>query len=68
MAGPLVAVLPAQGDDELRFRFFGGTDWAVQLLAQPVWRLPFVSDARGVSRPIGLLRHFVVRGDPLSQP
>lgn len=50
--------------DSVRFRFIGDTDWTVEMLRRPGFRLPFVGDAPGVSRAIGFSRHFIVRGNP----
>jgi hypothetical protein len=51
--------------DALSFRFIGDTTWTVTLLAQPGFRLPFFTEPRGVSRPFGFQRHFVVDGQPV---
>lgn len=56
-----LALLPP---DTVRFRFIGDTDWTVRLLAQDQFRLPWVSEPRGVSRPLGFSRRFVVDGQP----
>lgn len=48
----------------VRFRFFGGTDWTVELLDAPAMRLPLVSEPRGVHRRLGFTRHFKVHGQP----
>jgi hypothetical protein len=53
--------------DALSFRFIGDTTWTVTLLPQPGFRLPWVTEPRGVSRPFGFQRHFVVDGQPLPQ-
>ena len=50
--------------DTLRFRFIGDTDWSVQVLPEPGFRVPLLSEPTGVSRPLGFSRHFVVRGQP----
>lgn len=50
--------------DTVRFRFIGGTDWTVRLLHKDKFRLPLVSEPRGVSRRLGFSRRFVVDGDP----
>ena len=49
------------------FRFIGDTDWAVELLAQPTWRLPLIGDPPGVRRALGFSRHFLVHGRPQPQ-
>jgi hypothetical protein len=48
----------------LRFRFIGDTDWSVEVLPEPGFRVPLLSEPTGVSRPLGFSRHFVVRGQP----
>lgn len=50
--------------DTLSFRFIGGTTWTVRLLHQDQFRLPLVSEPRGVSRRLGFTRRFVVDGAP----
>ncbi|WP_298597253.1 hypothetical protein [Zoogloea sp.] len=44
----------------VEFEFMGNGTWAVDVLAAPRLRLPFMPDAAGVSRPFGLHRHFTV--------
>lgn len=56
-----LALLPP---DTVSFRFIGGTTWTVRLLQQDQFRLPWVSEPRGVSRRLGFTRRFVVDGDP----
>lgn len=56
-----LALLPP---DTVSFRFIGGTTWTVQLLHQDQFRLPLVSEPRGVSRRLGFSRRFIVGGDP----
>ena len=46
------------------FRFIGDTDWVIELLPEPVFRMPFISDPRGVGRRFGFSRHFKVHGTP----
>jgi hypothetical protein len=53
--------------DTVTFRFIGGSPWEVQLLPAPALRLPFFSEPRGVHRPIGFTRRFIVRGRPSPQ-
>lgn len=53
--------------DTVSFRFIGDTLWEIELLSKPGFRLPFVSDPKGVSRPPGFSRHFVVRGRPVPE-
>lgn len=56
-----LALLPP---DTVSFRFIGGTTWTVQLLGKDQFRLPWVSEPRGVSRRLGFSRRFIVGGDP----
>lgn len=51
----------------VRFRFIGDTTWSVELLPRPGFRIPYFSEPAGVKRPLGLTRHFIVRGDPKPQ-
>jgi hypothetical protein len=51
--------------DALSFRFIGDTTWTVTLLAQPGFRRPFFTEPRGVSRPFGFQRQFVLDGQPV---
>ncbi|HIV70407.1 MAG TPA: hypothetical protein H9903_05735 [Candidatus Aquabacterium excrementipullorum] len=53
--------------DTVSFRFIGSTEWTVRLLGQSQFRLPLVSEPRGVSRRLGFSRRFVVDGDPQPQ-
>ncbi|WP_144635579.1 hypothetical protein [Bordetella genomosp. 13] len=53
-----------EGADTVRFRFLGGTDWRVKILPAPGFRVPFLSEPRGVARPLGFSRRFVVTGNP----
>lgn len=50
-----------------RFRFIGETDWSVEILPRPAFRLPLLPEAAGVSRGFGFSRHFIVRGKPLRE-
>lgn len=47
-----------------RFRFFGDTDWTVDILPQRALRLPWPAEAPGVWRRFGFRRHFIVGGKP----
>lgn len=58
------SLLASAEPDTLRFRFIGGTDWSVQVLPEPGFRVPLLSEPAGVSRPLGFSRHFIVRGQP----
>jgi len=48
----------------VRFRFFGDTDWTVEVLAAPEGRLPLIGEPRGVHRRFGFQRHFRIDGQP----
>jgi hypothetical protein len=50
--------------DQVGFQFIGGTPWRIELLNDPEFRLPLVSEPRGVSRPMGFSRRFRVHGNP----
>lgn len=58
------SLLQSAEPDTLRFRFIGDTDWSVQVLPEPGFRVPLLSEPTGVSRPLGFSRHFIVRGQP----
>lgn len=62
------SLLESDQPDTLRFRFIGGTDWSVQVLPEPGFRVPLLSEPTGVSRPLGFSRHFIVRGQPQPEP
>ena len=51
----------------VRFRFIGDTLWSIELLSHPRFRIPFISEPRGVVRHLGFSRHFIVRGEPHPQ-
>jgi hypothetical protein len=53
--------------DTVKFRFIGGADWHIDLLHKAAFRIPFISEPRGVSRPFGFSRRFIVRGNPQPQ-
>ncbi|MDP3228626.1 MAG: hypothetical protein Q8N13_11705 [Acidovorax sp.] len=59
------SLLESTEPDTLRFRFIGDTDWSVQVLPAPGFRVPLLSEPAGVSRPLGFSRHFIVRCNPL---
>jgi hypothetical protein len=54
-------------EDSVSFRFIGDTTWRIELLAEPEFKLPFVSEPRGVSRPFNFSRRFRVHGNPQPQ-
>jgi hypothetical protein len=58
------ALIGTEPPRSVRFRFFGGTDWTVELLGEPAMRLPLISEPRGVHRRLGFTRHFKVHGRP----
>lgn len=51
----------------VRFRFFGDTDWELELLSASAFRVPLLGDPVGVTRPFGFTRRFVLRGKPKPQ-
>jgi hypothetical protein len=51
----------------VRIRFIGDMDWSVELLREPEFRLPFISEPIGVSRRFGFSRRFKIQGKPCSQ-
>jgi hypothetical protein len=57
------AALRLMPPDHLSFRFFGDSEWRVELLAQAKVRVPFFSEPAGVHRPLGFSRRFIVRSD-----
>lgn len=61
--GSFVLLESAQ-PDTFRFRFIGDTDWHIQILPAPSFRVPLLSEPTGVCRPLGFKRHFIVRGRP----
>ncbi|GKS89857.1 hypothetical protein [Acidovorax sp. SUPP2539] len=61
------SLIGLEGEHTVRFRFIGDTDWSVEILPSPGFRMPLVSEPRGVTRALGFSRHFVVRGDPQPQ-
>lgn len=48
----------------VRFRFFGDTDWTLELFDEDIFSLPFFSDPRGVSKPYRFHRRFQISGNP----
>lgn len=48
----------------VRFRFFGDTEWTVNVLGAPESRLPLIGEPRGVHRRFGFQRHFRIDGQP----
>lgn len=57
-------LLALEAPHSVRFRFFGDTDWTVQVLPAPALRLPLISEPRGVHRKPGFSRHFRIDGSP----
>lgn len=45
----------------LHFEFFEDRPWTLELLDGAVWRLPLLSEPRGVWRAFGFRRHFRIR-------
>lgn len=58
------SLLELRQPDTVRFRFFGDTDWALQLFDEEVFAVPFFKDPRGVSRPFRFHRRFQISGHP----
>ncbi|MDR7035621.1 hypothetical protein J2X36_000356 [Methylobacterium sp. BE186] len=52
------------GPGRLSFRFIDEKRWRLRVLPRPGPRLPFLSEPRGVHRPLGLTRHFVLAAGP----
>lgn len=57
----LTSLLPP---NRLRFHFFGGTEWTLELLKQPRFAVPLISDPRGVHRPWRFFRRLLISGQP----
>jgi len=55
------------GESSLSFRFIGGVDWVLELLAEPRFALPLLSDPKGVSRRFKFKQYFDIKGDPLPE-
>ena len=51
----------------VKFNFFGGTDWVVELFVTKQKHLPFFSDPKGVTRAAKLHCYFKVIGNPQPQ-
>ncbi|MBK9234646.1 MAG: hypothetical protein IPO19_00755 [Rhodoferax sp.] len=71
MGGPYTtgsfSALSLLAPSTVRFRFIGDTDWELELLSGSVLRIPLLGDPRGVTRPHGFTRRFVLRGEPKPQ-
>lgn len=50
--------------NKLSFRFIGDTEWSIELLGEWAFRIPLVSEPRGVTRKFKFKRAFIVRGQP----
>lgn len=48
----------------IRFLFFGDTDWTLELFDKDVFAIPFISEPRGVSKPLRFHRRFQITGAP----
>ncbi|MBV6324696.1 hypothetical protein [Duganella violaceipulchra] len=57
------SLLELQPPNKIRFLFFGGTDWTLELLNEQTFALPF-SEPRGVHRPLKFHRRFKISGNP----
>lgn len=53
--------------NSVSFRFIGDTNWCIELLPKPTFRIPFISEPPGVWRPLGFSRHFIIQGNPRPQ-
>lgn len=51
----------------VQFRFIGDIEWSVELLREPEFRLPFISEPIGVSRKFGFSRHFKIQGKSIPE-
>ncbi|WLI89471.1 hypothetical protein Q4S45_22715 [Massilia sp. R2A-15] len=49
--------------NRLRFRFIDDAEWWVEILPAPSFRLPLVSEVKGVTRSHMFSRHFLVGAD-----
>ena len=58
------SALELHAPDTVKFRFIGGSPWTVELRPTSSFRLPLISEPRGVHRPFGFSRRFVVHGAP----
>jgi hypothetical protein len=54
------ADLKVLSNHRLQFRFLGQGVWRLELLPDAAFRLPFVSEPLGVTRPFGFSRRFVL--------
>lgn len=53
--------------NQISFRFIGGNPWRIELLTTAEFKMPLLSEPRGVSRPFNFSRRFRVHGNPLPQ-
>lgn len=53
--------------DTLTFSFIGGITWRLVLLQNEEFAVPWLSDPRGVSRPLKCFRRFRLLGKPLPE-
>lgn len=53
--------------DTVRFCFFGGIVWTLQLFPKKTFTLPMISDPTGVNRPFTFFRMFQIYGRPLPE-
>lgn len=61
------SLIDLQPPTTIRFRFFGDTDWTLNLLEEENFTLPFV-ETRGVHRPFKFHRRFKIDGKPKPEP
>ena len=50
--------------DAVEFSFMGDTTWRVEVPAAPFVKLPFISDPRGISRPLALKQYLKISANP----
>ena len=52
-------------DSKVSFEFIGGNPWELEFQDKPSFRLPILSEPRGVQRKFGFRKYFCISGDPL---
>ena len=55
-----------KGENKITFTFFGGTTWTITVFNKKQWLMPFFSEPKGVSRPLGFHHYFKISGKPLA--
>jgi len=51
-----------QQPNKILFEFFEDTTWTLEILQEPIFRVPFFSEPTGVHRPLRCRRHFLIAG------